>query len=248
MTPFGPSSLLQTSSFDRALPVVLRFEGGWSNNAADPGGATMKGVTQKVYDAYRRRRNLAPRPVKQIGNDEVAIIYREMYWSVVGCEDLPGGYDLVNFDAGVNSGPARARNWRMAVPVGPVPNMIKSYCAKRMSFVQGLRTFKVFGKGWSRRIADIEARAVAMYFGAAAVPELKKAATDARNTAGQQDKAAKGTGMGGGIAGGAAVANDHTMLWVALAVIVVAGIATVVWWKGQHNRERAAAFDRVAAE
>ncbi|TIR75325.1 MAG: hypothetical protein E5X15_20035, partial [Mesorhizobium sp.] len=30
-------------NFARSLALVLKSEGGWSDNAADPGGATMKG-------------------------------------------------------------------------------------------------------------------------------------------------------------------------------------------------------------
>ena len=38
------------SNFDRALSLTLRYEGGYVNHPKDPGGATNKGVTQKVYD------------------------------------------------------------------------------------------------------------------------------------------------------------------------------------------------------
>ena len=36
------------------------------NHPADPGGATNKGVTQKVYDDWRTRKGLAPRDVRQL--------------------------------------------------------------------------------------------------------------------------------------------------------------------------------------
>ena len=42
------------SGFVQALPVVLRFEGGYADHPNDPGGATNKGITQAVFDAYRR--------------------------------------------------------------------------------------------------------------------------------------------------------------------------------------------------
>ena len=32
-------------NFTRAPALVLKAEGGWSDNPADPGGATMRGVT-----------------------------------------------------------------------------------------------------------------------------------------------------------------------------------------------------------
>lgn len=48
-----------TASHEKeALSGVLAHEGGHGNKPADPGGATMKGVTQRVYDAYRKT-NLA---------------------------------------------------------------------------------------------------------------------------------------------------------------------------------------------
>ncbi|MDX8457095.1 glycosyl hydrolase 108 family protein [Mesorhizobium sp. VK9D] len=42
---------------------MLAHEGGYSNQPADPGWVTLKGVTQRVYHAYRRSKGFAPRPV-----------------------------------------------------------------------------------------------------------------------------------------------------------------------------------------
>ncbi|WP_431322213.1 glycosyl hydrolase 108 family protein [Rhizobium sp. YTU87027] len=47
------------NEFTRSLSKVLVHEGGYSNHPEDPGGATMKGVTQRVYDEYRRSIGLA---------------------------------------------------------------------------------------------------------------------------------------------------------------------------------------------
>ena len=43
-------------NFQKALKLVLAHEGGWSDHPEDPGGATNFGVTQRVYDAFRRNR------------------------------------------------------------------------------------------------------------------------------------------------------------------------------------------------
>ncbi len=46
---------MPSTAFSESLPFVLRWEGGYVNHPNDPGGATNKGVTQKVYDGWRAR-------------------------------------------------------------------------------------------------------------------------------------------------------------------------------------------------
>ena len=45
---------MASDQFVAALPFVLRWEGGFVNHPKDPGGATNKGITQAVYDNWRR--------------------------------------------------------------------------------------------------------------------------------------------------------------------------------------------------
>ena len=52
--------------FDSALPFILHWEGGFVNDPADHGGRTMKGITQRVYTAYRAQRGLIDQDVKLI--------------------------------------------------------------------------------------------------------------------------------------------------------------------------------------
>ena len=54
---------MPTAEFIDALPFVLQWEGGYVNHPNDPGGATNKGVTQKVYDAWRAKNGLPAREV-----------------------------------------------------------------------------------------------------------------------------------------------------------------------------------------
>lgn len=95
-------------SFERALAMVLLREGGYTNNPHDRGGATNKGVTQKVYDAWRRSHALPIRSVAEIGNTEVATIYLTQYWDPAWCEKLPEHLGIIHFDAAVNHGVRRA--------------------------------------------------------------------------------------------------------------------------------------------
>lgn len=95
-------------TFEPSLALTLAHEGGFVNHPKDPGGATNKGVTQKVYDAYRRNKGLELRSVRHITAAEVKDIYRKQYWDEANCGRLPAGLDYAVFDYGVNSGPSRA--------------------------------------------------------------------------------------------------------------------------------------------
>lgn len=98
-------------NFEASLREVLRHEGGYVNHPQDAGGATNRGVTQAVYDGYRRAQGLLPRSVKMITDAEVADCYRTNYWDKICGDQLPIGIDFLVFDAAVNSGPARGEKW-----------------------------------------------------------------------------------------------------------------------------------------
>ena len=161
--------------FRRALAFTLRYEGGYVNHPKDPGGATMKGITQATYNAWRRARALARRAVAYIRSEEVEEIYRRRYWNVMRCDDIAAASPelaICLFDFGVNSGPARAVKYlqRSALVnadgiIGPKTivaifnavrkderQFVRSYIATRETFVRGLRTWKTFGRGWMNRL------------------------------------------------------------------------------------------------
>ena len=62
---------------DEALEYLLEHEGGWSNHAADRGGATMYGVTQATYNAYCKQKGKTSKTVRGITKDEVVPEGRE---------------------------------------------------------------------------------------------------------------------------------------------------------------------------
>lgn len=165
------------SNFEKSLEYVLQHEGGWVHHPKDPGGATNRGVTQAVYDAYRKTRGKAGQSVKFITDEEVNAIYKFQYWDRVQGDLLPAGLDYAVFDFAVNSGVGRASKYLQAVlgvaqdgQIGartlaaitnPV-NAINALCDRRMSFLRNLRTFLTFGKGWTRRVQDVRAHALEM--------------------------------------------------------------------------------------
>jgi lysozyme family protein len=40
--------------------------------------------------------------------------------------------------------------------------LIEQYCDSRLQFLKSLKTFPVFGKGWERRINEVEAESLRM--------------------------------------------------------------------------------------
>ena len=97
-----------SADFQRALTFVLKVEGGYTNDPVDRGGATNKGILQRVYHIYGKAEGLRPADVRHILNIEVEEIYRDAYWLEGDCDRLPWPVSLVHFDACVNTGVTQA--------------------------------------------------------------------------------------------------------------------------------------------
>jgi lysozyme family protein len=168
-----------TDLFPQALVKVLASEGGYSNDRLDPGGSTNKGITQVVYDGYRKSLGLKAASVKNISDAEVSGIYRTRYWNAIKADQLPSGLNYAAFDAAVNSGVTQASKWlqrsvgvaddgnigpKTLAAIASYPNidkLIDDVCDRRLAMLKTLSTWKHFGKGWSTRIASVRATAKA---------------------------------------------------------------------------------------
>lgn len=167
------------ANFDAALAAVLKHEGGWADHPADPGGATMKGVTKRTLEAHLGRA-VTKEELRNISDETLENIYRRRYWNAVRGDDLPSGVDYAMFDYAVNSGPQRAiRSAQKVVDVaqdgvlGPktmaailarcahgADKFIIEYSEDRDAFLRRLSAFPVFGRGWVRRVNDVEKMAI----------------------------------------------------------------------------------------
>ncbi|KON79410.1 glycoside hydrolase family 108 protein [Azoarcus sp. PA01] len=152
-------------TFDEAFARVLSHEGGFSDHAADTGGATRWGITERVARAHGYHGLMRELPA-----EFARIIYRASYWDACQCDQLPGWLRMHVFDAAVNSGTAQAALWLQRA-VGAHPDgiigaktiacarradpgtAVARFNAHRLRFLAGLPTWPVFGRGWARRIA-----------------------------------------------------------------------------------------------
>jgi lysozyme family protein len=165
-------------NFEESLKMILHHEGLFSAHPSDPGGATMRGVTQAVYEDWVDR-PVTEDEMKSLTVADVTPIYKQNYWDRVKADDLPSGVDFAVFDLAVNGGVGRGAKMLQAVVgvkqdggIGPqtlaaVANMdavdiIYNYTARREDFYRSLSTFDTFGRGWLRRNEKTQIDALAM--------------------------------------------------------------------------------------
>lgn len=155
-------------TFDEALQIVLKHEGGYVWHKDDPGGETNFGITVKVA----RDAGGYTGPMKDIPMDVVRRIYRTSYWDATRCSEIQPELRLAVFDAAVNSGVRRSIQWLqtavganadgifgprtlLAVASADPRKAARDMCYERLSFLVQLNHFNTFGRGWVRRVLDI---------------------------------------------------------------------------------------------
>lgn len=141
-------------SFDTALATVLRHEGGYANNPADPGGATNYGVTQRTYDAWRGRQGLPTRDVRDIDSAEVRAIYLSDYWTKSGANMMAEPLATIHFDTAVNMGVAAANQLLTASGRDPA-RYLYLRTQRYYSIVQARPASQQFLAGWLNRVASL---------------------------------------------------------------------------------------------
>ncbi len=163
--------------FEKTLPLILKYEGGYVNDPDDPGGETNKGIIKTTYDAYRKKKGLPIVSVLEITDEEVEDIYYNDYWLKGSCDKLFDDLAIAHFDACVNSGIKQASKFlqrschanddgiigpKTLEKVAATDNklLLQSYFVYRNSFYENLANakpkMKKFLKGWLKRVAHLE--------------------------------------------------------------------------------------------
>jgi len=165
----------RSNLFERALAHVMEIEGGYTDDAYDPGGPTNHGITLKTFAAWRGA-ELTPRTqeslkaeLKRISKSTVRNIYSVRYWQPARCDDLPPALAVFHFDAGVNHGvTGAARLLQQAAgadvdgEIGPltlaavarsgIDDVLDDYADLRRRRYRSLPHFWRFGRGWLARV------------------------------------------------------------------------------------------------
>jgi lysozyme family protein len=165
-------------NFDPCFELVLKHEGGYVNDPRDPGGRTNLGVTQRAWESYVGS-SVTEEFMRKLTPDQVKPFYKAMYWDKIKGDQLPSGVDYAAYDLAVNSGVGRAAKYLQEIAGVPADGVIgpksmeailacdpeqtaDALCDMRLEFLKRLPTFETFGKGWSRRVAEVKLKATSM--------------------------------------------------------------------------------------
>jgi lysozyme family protein len=168
-------------NWDKSCDMVLAHEGGFTNDQRDLGnhlpdgrqGCTMLGCTQANWEAYIGHK-VTQDDMKKLTKDDVKPLYKKNYWDAVSGDLLPSGLDYAAFDFAINAGPAASRkmiqralgvvadgaigpNTLKAINEADAKELIQKFSDAKTTFYKGLGNFNVYGTGWLKRVADVQA-------------------------------------------------------------------------------------------
>lgn len=93
------------ATFEKAIPVTLRWEGGFVNDPNDPGGPTNRGIIEKFFKKYASLIGLHGTidELVALTEDQAKQLYRLTFWnSIQGDRITHEGTAAALFDAHVN--------------------------------------------------------------------------------------------------------------------------------------------------
>lgn len=165
-------------NWEQCFALMLKSEGGYTNDPHDPGGMTNLGVTHIDWAKWIGHEP-SEDEMRALTPDDVMPLYKAWYWDKVMGDNLPYGVDYAVFDFGVNSGISRSirclqaivganedgvmgSKTMLAVLQRDAAHTAEQVCEERLQFLQSLKTWVYFGKGWGSRVASVSAIAQKM--------------------------------------------------------------------------------------
>ena len=158
-------------AFEHGWKFVQRWEGGYVNDPADPGGETKYGISKRAHPEVN---------IKDLTLEQAAQIYRKDYWDALKLDQLVETrplFAITVFDAAVNLGPLQARKLAQkaagATPDGiwgPLTRkafrersdmvLVEMMCFYRRQYYREIVLNKPamgkFIKGWLRRVEALQ--------------------------------------------------------------------------------------------
>lgn len=127
-------------SFEKAIDFTLRWEGGYVNDPADPGGETKFGISKRAYPAE---------DIRRLTLERARLIYCRDYWNAINAEELNPQLAIAAFDTAVNMGVTRAKQW--LPQCSDYKDLIKLREDRYRLIAEHKPAMKKFLKGWLNR-------------------------------------------------------------------------------------------------
>jgi lysozyme family protein len=168
-------------SFEKSLELVLKHEGGYTGPQGlkgDAGGETMMGVTKAAWSTWLKR-HIEDGEMAKLTVADITPFYKALYWDKSYCNQLPPALAYMVFDASVNMGVGQSirllqkslgcvsdgvigPNTMKAINDADVKTLINKFSTQKEQFYKSLGNFNLFGKGWLRRVAEVQQAALSM--------------------------------------------------------------------------------------
>lgn len=159
----GGNGGVYDGTFNSAIKLFLKHEGGYVNNARDNGGETIMGITRKNFPgAFAQVSSLARAGDMEGAREAAAGFYKENFWDPIVryvdqrfpdmSQTQRQALYYAGFDMACHSGIGTSKRF-MANADGDAERMIQN----RVSWMMGLEDADVFGKGWARRGREVMA-------------------------------------------------------------------------------------------
>lgn len=159
--------------FNKAVNIVFKHEGFYSDDSRDKGGETKFGISQKAYPDL---------DISKLTKKHAKFIYENDYWNACKCLGLPPVLRLAVFDSAVNQGVGFASKALQkacgAFPDGSIGPMtiervnlhdenlvLEKFMILRLDRYMENSQFDIYGKGWLRRLVKISLETKDTYSG-----------------------------------------------------------------------------------
>ena len=132
---------------NKLIPIIKRWEGGYSDNPNDRGGATNSGVTLAVYQSVYGK-NKTKNDLKKMTNDQWDYIFTKLYWNKWKADEIKN-QSIANILV----------DWVWMSGLGTIKKIQSLFGLtadgivgnKTISYINSHDQEEVFNKNWNRR-------------------------------------------------------------------------------------------------